>query len=285
MRWEPQRLAEVENYRDNSSDRVGNDRADLLTSCGNPPPPEALAIIPIPSAGTLTTCIADANRVLQCWGANTGAGAEATAFVPMTPIGVGPIKEVAQSASTSTACAIVDNDSPGSVWCWFGTGTPAPIKNSDGTSLSGMRGISVGGVGACAIRSSDAAALCWRYPQVPGTSALWQATPSSVATLPTGIIQVSVGSEFACALQGSPVTQVFCWGENARGQLGRGVASAGELRPAAITNLQATQISWVFLTRARCLPAEPSSAGEPMARGSSGMALPRQPLCQVRKRF
>ena len=213
-----------------------------LSSCTEPAQ-RFLATVPVPSAGSLTTCLLAVDQSLLCWGANTGAGAEATTFVPAKPTMLESVKEFAQSASTPVVCAIVDAGSPGSVWCWVGTAAPAPIKNSNGTPLTGMRGIAVGGPGACAIRSSDATLLCWRYPQVPGTSALWQATPSSVANLAGGVTQVTIGGEFACALQTSGVTQVFCWGEDGRGQLGRGVATPGEQRAAAIPNLNAVRIS------------------------------------------
>jgi len=213
-----------------------------LSSCGVLPQ-QQLATIPVLSAGSITTCGRAVDQSILCWGANTGAGAEATSFVPAKPTNLGPVKEFAQSASTSIVCAIVDAGSPGSVWCWVGTAAPAPVKNSDGTALTGMRGIAVGGPGACAIRKSDATLLCWRYPQQPGTSALWQAMPSSVANVSNGITQVTIGEEFACALQTSGVTQVLCWGENGRGQLGRGVASPGEQPAAAIANLNAVQIS------------------------------------------
>src|SRR5262249_24469112 len=62
------------------------------TSCG----PQPGSVIPVPTAGALTTCISDSSQLLQCWGANTGAGAEATAFVSMTPTGLGAVKEAAQ---------------------------------------------------------------------------------------------------------------------------------------------------------------------------------------------
>ncbi len=120
--------------------------------------------------------------------------------------------------------------------------TPAPAPGPTGPYPVQ---VSASGFSTCAVMS-DGTVRCWGFAltgepfqtermKIQGTS-----TPTEVAGL-AGIVQVSVGVRFACALDAAGT--VFCWGENEKGQLGNGT-TANSPTPVAVVGLPpATRIA------------------------------------------
>lgn len=89
--------------------------------------------------------------------------------------------------------------------------------------------VSAGGLSSCAVMS-DGTVRCWGFPidgSSPPTTAtgtpIGSSTPTEVPGL-TGIVQVSVGNNAACAVSGAG--SVRCWGNNIAGQLGNGTTTS-----------------------------------------------------------
>lgn len=111
-----------------------------------------------------------------------------------------------------------------SAWCQPG---PAPVAGGNK-----YRAVSVGGNSACAIRINNTVD-CWGWKKgstltgmtglqcEPADACLYAPTAMAV---PGTAIRIGVGAEHACAL--TSTGEVYCWGDNSTGQLGRaGVAS------------------------------------------------------------
>jgi len=211
---------------------------------GQPPPP---AETPVVVAGFKTTCVLGGEHRLTCYGQAVGDGTGGAHFAPVAT-NLGQVKAVALSAFLPFGCAIVGDPTTGPagpVSCWIDSGAPTPVPG-----ISDARAISVGGPGACAVLAADASVRCWSLTNPFGTnnyvSPFFPSTPSSVRGLQTGVVQVSVGQHFACAVQ-STDSRVYCWGRNDAGQLGRGSVGAAtdpELDASVpVVGLQAKQVA------------------------------------------
>ena len=208
-------------------------------------------------AGAMHTCaIADGGSV-KCWG--TGAKfrlgiassyGQADVSTPTAVAGLvgASVKQI--SAGTSQTCALLTT---GGVNCWgdnatgqLGTGatssatpSPKPVSGIDGVVASAVQ-ISMGSQHACAVLS-DGTAKCWgagasgRLGNATTTNASTPAfVKASGATL-TGIRTVAAGFESSCAIVNSG--SVYCWGNNASGQLGTGnLTSQSQATANSITN-------------------------------------------------
>jgi alpha-tubulin suppressor-like RCC1 family protein len=178
--------------------------------------------------------------LIYCVGQNDygqlGIGSKSSTSEPTLVSGLP--QALAVSLGKTSACAI---SSTFKVWCWGDNasgqlGTSQQIATSlvaIDTGLSEASNISVGDNFACAIRSTQV--WCWgdnTYSQLGHTGN----TPAQVL-LPAGALQVSSGSNFACAILVN--SSVYCWGANESGQLGRGSNSAiGSASAALLQNAQ-----------------------------------------------
>lgn len=195
-----------------------------LLGCGQLPPPGTVDI-PGVVAGFRTTCVLGGEHRLTCYGQAVGDGTGGPHFPPAST-SLGQVKAFALSAFLPFGCAIVGDPSTpsGPVSCWSDAGLPVAIPG-----ISDARAISVGGPGACAVLAADSSVRCWSLKNPFGTndyvSTFFPSTPSSVRGLPAGVLQVSVGQHFACAIE-SGDQRVYCWGRNDAGQLGRGSVGA-----------------------------------------------------------
>jgi Regulator of chromosome condensation (RCC1) repeat len=215
---------------------------------------EELANLPVAAAGFLTTCVMSTSGTLSCWGTAIGDGSTSGSVgpaamgihdSPITPLGIGIVKAVALTAAWQYGCVINgDRNAPGggTVSCWNGTDAPTQAPN-----LTDAIGISVGGLGVCAIKV-DRTVLCWLPPGGHltsvslDTSLLFASTPTSVPGLQgLTIVNVSVGKDFACVRTLN--NDVLCWGANNSGQLGRGTLTAKETVAAPIANLKAVAVA------------------------------------------
>ncbi len=219
------------------------------------------------SSGGNHSCVVVSGSV-QCWGGKIGEGFAANfpkvaengflgdgltsnSATPVTVIGVSTAETV--SVGIGHACALLADKT---VECWGSnaynqlgdggnnnpsTNTAEPVVDSSGTGyLSGVESISVNGYHSCALLS-DGSVQCWgrnngeqlgqggvessSIPMpVPGIS-------NATAISASGSLY-SYSSSHTCALLSSGSIQ--CWGNNNRGQLGRG--NSGGNAVVGITN-------------------------------------------------
>lgn len=196
----------------------------------------------IGATGGLDGGVGDAgvDRRVRCWGENdygqaggvsTGPGAivPTATVVPGVPNGASVVV-----AGRSQTCALVT----GTVWCWgasyaIGTSAPSGCTTTGGLTACPARAITwAGGVfsalfggpyseDTCAV-DSEGALYCW------GARTGAEPTPIDV---PTPVSFVAVSDLHACAIAGG---DVYCWGANALGQLGRGFPGSPMPVPAVV---------------------------------------------------
>ena len=190
------------------------------------------------SAGNNHACAIQSGAVF-CWGSNSsgqiGNGTSITAKVPTKVPGI--VNATSVSAGGVHTCAI---DS-GIVKCW---GANPDGRLGDGNmiakqltpvqtiGLSNTTSISAGDYSTCAIDSG--AAKCWGNGTTLGNNDVTNsAVPVQVSGLSSGIAQISVGTNHACALLNNGSAK--CWGLNSYGQLGNGEMSNDfELTPVSV---------------------------------------------------
>ena len=211
------------------------------------------------AAGTSHTCVLRDDDTVWCWGAGRngqlGDGATSDSTVPvqvMQSVGVALEQVVRITAGDMHTCA-VKND--GTVWCWgmnyygqIGTGDyadasrPVEVTTRDGTYITDVVDISAGAMHTCAVRT-DGTVWCWGSNrrgqlgmQAYGEESVPYAVPvSDWADVPLGDIrQVRCGFEFSCAEDDSG--QVWCWGDNGVGQLGRAIHNPYEAYEVYVLN-------------------------------------------------
>jgi alpha-tubulin suppressor-like RCC1 family protein len=165
---------------------------------------------------------------LYCWGSNwagqIGNGI-ATGAVP-TPTRVSGLSGAVETAIGYTfSCARLANNT---VSCWgqnyagqLGDGTltdhysPAAV-----TGLTNAVQLAVADDSACA-RLADNTVKCWGSGfdgQLGNGTKVGSRTPVATINLGNNVIKVTAGELHACALKADG--KVFCWGNNAKGQLG-----------------------------------------------------------------
>lgn len=141
-----------------------------------------------------------------------------------TPI---PLSGVTQIATGGTfSCALLDT---GGVKCWGantygqlgdGTNTQRSTAGDVSSLTSGVTQISLGSQHGCALLSTGAV-QCWGYNGVgqlgDGTNNN-SSTPVSIASLTSGVTQISAGMNYTCARLDTGA--VKCWGYNGDGQIG-----------------------------------------------------------------
>lgn len=179
------------------------------------------------SAGLVHTCgVADGGDI-WCWGDNLlgqlGDGTDASATRPAQVVGLSDAQHV--SAGVFHSCAIVGS---GSVVCWGGN---AEGQLGDGTTsdanepvvvegLPAVVAVEAGALHTCAL-TGEGDVYCWGNNETGqlglGTTSRRETTPNLVPGL-SGVSLVDAGGGHSCAQVG--FTEIFCWGDNAAGQLG-----------------------------------------------------------------
>lgn len=199
------------------------------------------------SAGVAFTCAVKKDGTLWCWGSNyvgqlgTGDTTDASTPKQVTAIGADAVRVVAGASHT----CVLKKD--GSVWCWG-----ANFAGQLGYTPSGGLGYAKGPQKAVSLPAGEVIDLvagldhtCLRQKSV-GEVRCWGAngrnqsngeTDPTLNPWPTSVIEafveVAPGGKHTCARAASGAT--WCWGDDTRGQLGRGTTSSTAQVPTKIT--------------------------------------------------
>jgi len=184
------------------------------------------------SAGDGFTCAVTLAHAVKCWGdGNDGQLGNGTFTDSSTPVKVKGLDNVTQvAAGYFHACALESN---GTVWCWgdnaFGALGNGTTTDSDVPVIVGVQNatyIAAGAEDTCAIADAPGDLLCWganNDGQLGNGTFTNADLPTQVASLNTGVQQVSLGIDFTCAIANIPQVAALCWGDNGgNGQLGNG---------------------------------------------------------------
>lgn len=175
---------------------------------------------------------------VSCWGNALqlgNAGPTDAGFAHPDPVSLlglaGPVAELGKGHGYAELVRLVDGrvqvfgDNEDHVAGFADAGRMIPTA----TLIPGLvaKQVSISGHHACARRSDDTV-VCWGNTQLgavgldPDAAPHYQDTPIAIPNL-TDVVRVTVGwNDFACALiRGGSVR---CWGDDSRGQLGRGTA-------------------------------------------------------------
>jgi alpha-tubulin suppressor-like RCC1 family protein len=196
------------------------------------------------AAGGEFTCALTTGGGVKCWGANSYGELGIGSYPPYssaTPVDVTGLTSGVTSiaAGENHACAVT---SAGAAKCWgnnsnsvLGASTGSDCAGTCSTSPievtglgSGVASMALGPSNSCALMS-DGGLKCWggNIVGVVGASCGGNtcATPVDVTGLSSGVAQVSVGFNTACALLTSG--GVKCWGSRGNGQAGDGFVDTG----------------------------------------------------------
>ncbi|MBE7414192.1 MAG: hypothetical protein HS130_02735 [Deltaproteobacteria bacterium] len=203
------------------------------------------------SAGNSHTCAVLSDGTIACWGNNEfgqlGNGTFAHSAPPVAVTGL--TGATAVSAGGTHTCALV---SGGGVRCWgsslfdqlgnagipTGSGSLSPVEV---TGLSNAVSLSAGENHTCAL-IGDESIRCWGDNSSGQLGSFWLAPNliSSSTPVSPGVseaVSIAAGLSHSCAALSNK--RVFCWGENADGQLGNG-SFAGFVPPGAGAPLTTT---------------------------------------------
>ncbi|MDX2088168.1 MAG: hypothetical protein SFX73_09965 [Kofleriaceae bacterium] len=172
------------------------------------------------AAGTEFTCgIAFDDRVF-CWGRGGAwlGGAQVPAFAPPTPVLVDgqPLLASRLVGHASTMCAI---DHAATAWCWGAAYGASPSRK-----LEGVIDLALGDRHNCAITAADGL-FCWgdntngQCGDIVGARTCGNTCRVEATSIPLAARRVAVGERHTCAL--TTDSEVYCWGSNEVGQLGR----------------------------------------------------------------
>jgi alpha-tubulin suppressor-like RCC1 family protein len=182
------------------------------------------------SAGYVDTCAVTSAGGVKCWGSASYGVLGMAASSSTSPIDLaGLTRGVAQvGVGTWHGCAVMLSDG---VKCWgtlpesYGS-APRETLPADVTGLrSGVVQLAVGQTSTCILTASGAV-QCWGagdLGQLGNGNLASSSVPVDVVGLGSGVVAVSVGSDYACAAMVAGSVQ--CWGVNEYGQLGDGSKS------------------------------------------------------------
>ena len=197
------------------------------------------------AVGYYHACALTSSGAVLCWGNNDdgqlGSNTTTSRSTPVAVSGLGSV--VAIAAGGFHTCAIT---SSGGVKCWGQNfrgqlGDNSTVDSRTPVAVSGLangvKAISAGLAHTCAL-TTVGGALCWgsnASGQMGDNSATPTPRPSPVAVngMSSGVTAIAAGRNHTCAIAS---TLAFCWGANARGQLGDGTTTQ-RLTPAAVNGL------------------------------------------------
>lgn len=194
------------------------------------------------SAGSAHSClawltIATGTTQVRCWGQNSsgevGSGSQSASILVPTPVSA-PVGLVKVAAGTRHSCGLAAN---GDAYCWgandygqLGHGNSAPsrvaVKVVGGLKFTSL---AIGRDHSCGLTAAGVA-YCWGRGGEGqlGTGATSNALQPGAVQTPAVWTQLSAGSFHTCAVR-RVSGEVYCWGDNAFGQLGTGDFNRGVL--------------------------------------------------------
>jgi alpha-tubulin suppressor-like RCC1 family protein len=197
------------------------------------------------SAGENVACARTTVGSVLCWGDNSydelGSGATTIFNIPVDVSGltsgmsaVSPGVDFICALTTGGGVQCLGNNAAGQL----GDGTtdlsPTPVDVIGLTS--GVASVASGSSHTCALTVAGGV-KCWgdnSYGELGNGSTTSSSLPVNVTGLTSGVVAVTSGVGFACALTSAGAVQ--CWGDNAAGQLGNGKTS-NALEPVTVTGL------------------------------------------------
>ena len=277
-------LGEVTCWGDNTLGQLGNSDA-TVTRSSSPIKILGLSAVEI-FAGRDHTCALIDNGTVNCWGSNsngqlgTGDTSYPMSVAPRLAVGITNATHITSGAMH--ACAIVDS---GSVKCWgagakYRLGLPSSYGQSDvptPTIVSGLSGLTAVGISAgtsqsCALLSTHAV-KCWgdnATGQVgSGTLSVASASPLGVSGIDgtlASAVQISMGSQHACALLDNGTAK--CWGNGGNGRLGNS-ATSNSATPVVVKMANATLTGIRSITAGADSTCAIISAGEVVCWGNN----------------
>jgi alpha-tubulin suppressor-like RCC1 family protein len=187
------------------------------------------------SAGGTHTCGVTTGGVAYCWGNNAsgqlGDSGKVATFTPTPTAVYGALTYRAVAAGLNHTCAIAADSTPR---CWgddaFGQLGDSALTTSGSDTAVVVRGglharrIAAGASHSCA--NTAAGAFCWgrnNHGQLGNTN-LGVNSDKPVAATSGGALggQLVAGGDHTCAINST--STLFCWGSNAAGELGNGLA-------------------------------------------------------------
>ncbi len=205
-------------------------------------------------AGFASGC-AVAGGELHCWGVDYGhlgfgGATRRDATITIGPRRVGTFTDIADVVIGQVRSCILRDT--GELLC-AGSADFGPV--GDGTTESrdmfvsvatGVRDFDVGFNHACLIRDSDGQLLCWGA-NVSGQLGLPDTSPTTGTRLSptavpamTNMIAVAVADNHTCAVRNDQ--EVYCWGNDFVGELGRGSSGMGISTPAPVPLLSGVTV-------------------------------------------
>jgi alpha-tubulin suppressor-like RCC1 family protein len=236
----------VQCWGDNSSGQLGDGSVAIRLT-----PVDVLGLtsgVAAISAGETHSCALTTAGGVKCWGQNFVGelGNNSTTGSPLPVDVTGLTSGVAAiSAGYLMTCAVT---TAGGAKCWGGNfqgvlGDGTTANRSTPVDVSGLTtGVAAitatGGGTSCAITTTGGL-KCWGYNGWggvgDGTTVTPRLVPVDVSGLSTGVVAVTSGEMFVCALTTSDGMK--CWGSNPYGQLGNG-SNAQRLTPIDVFGLQ-----------------------------------------------
>ncbi len=205
-------------------------------------------------AGTTFTCALDDAGVAYCWGRNDRgqlgvAGPPQDCEVPpygllmdcrRQPAPVATTERFRQiTAGAEHACAL---STSGAAWCWGSNqdgrlGTGDANDRSSPAAVTGnhrFEAIAAGGRYTCGLRV-DHRVLCWGanangqlgIADIPGSP-----VPLQTELLAVEVAGITAATQHACAVSTSG--DLYCWGDNAFGQIGTGTSAETRVPPSLV---------------------------------------------------
>ncbi len=174
------------------------------------------------SVGDAFSCALTDVGTVKCWGDNAfqqlGNGSSTASLLPAEVLGLSGIVKI--SSSNYHSCAITTSQT---VKCWgsnlhaqLGDGTTETRVAPVNASVIGQGVIDVSaGLGQTCVVKTDGGARCWgdnNDGELGNGTGLFSSTPVNVSGLSSGVSNVVVGYEYACALLNNG--QVKCWGDS-----------------------------------------------------------------------
>lgn len=229
------------------SGQLGN--GDMM-STSTPRQVSGLTGVTSVAAGWKHTCAVDGSGQAWCWGFNDlqqlGNG---TADPSASPVMVSGLSDAtAIACGDAHSCAIRADKT---VWCWglnvdgqLGHGmlnvdSAVPVQVA---GLAGATSIAASFATSCAT-TMDGAAHCWGENLSGQLGPAGSGDASDVPVAITGVsgaVQIAAGDGHSCVVTSG--NEVWCWGENGKGQLGDGT-QVERTAPAKVPGVTATTVA------------------------------------------